>query len=53
MKKCMEAKYEIIDETWNKNVECMKCDLSSLQSINEFVETFKKSNLIVLELKLF
>lgn len=42
MKKCMEAKYEIIDETWNKKVECIKCDLSSLESINEFVEQFRK-----------
>ena len=44
MQKCMEAKYEIIDETWNKNVECIKCDLSSLESIKEFVNTFKSSN---------
>lgn len=44
MKKCMEAKYEIIDETWNKSVECIKCDLASMESIREFVDTFKKSH---------
>jgi len=50
MKKCMEAKYEIIDETWNKSVECIKCDLSSLKSIDEFVETFRKSKVEILPL---
>lgn len=44
MKKCMEAKYEIIDETWNKSVECIKCDLASLESIREFVKNFRQGN---------
>lgn len=44
MDACNEARTEIINETFNKNVECIKCDLSSLKSIQEFVDTFNESN---------
>ena len=40
---CIETKDEIVKETFNKNVECMYCDLASLKSIKEFTEKINKS----------
>ncbi|XP_058802163.1 retinol dehydrogenase 12-like [Phymastichus coffea] len=42
MFKCENARTEIVFDTKNKYVYCRKCDLSSQQSIREFVELFKK-----------
>ncbi|XP_037944634.1 retinol dehydrogenase 13-like [Teleopsis dalmanni] len=42
MKKCEEARDEIVLETYNKNIFCRECDLSSLGSIKNFVDKFKK-----------
>ncbi|KAL9913027.1 retinol dehydrogenase 13-like [Glossina fuscipes fuscipes] len=42
MKKCEEARQEIVLETRNKNVYCRKCDLASMDSIHKFVDEFKK-----------
>ncbi|EDW02224.1 GH21881 [Drosophila grimshawi] len=42
MKKCEEAREEIILETQNKYVYCRQCDLASLDSIRNFVATFKR-----------
>lgn len=36
MKKCEEAREEIVLETKNKYVYCRQCDLASLDSIREF-----------------
>lgn len=44
MKACSTARQEIIDETFNKNVECMECDLASLESIRNFVRQLNESN---------
>jgi len=44
---CEETKKEIITETFNKNVECMACDLASLKSIKEFTDKVNKSILIL------
>ncbi|XP_044265896.1 retinol dehydrogenase 12-like [Tribolium madens] len=41
LKRCEEARAEIVLETKNKYVYCRKCDLASLQSIREFVKQFK------------
>ncbi|XP_073844811.1 retinol dehydrogenase 13-like [Musca autumnalis] len=41
MKKCEEAREEIVLETRNKYVYCRECDLASLESIRKFAETFK------------
>lgn len=38
MKRCEELRDEIILKSRNKNVHCMECDLSSLQSVRNFVE---------------
>lgn len=38
MKKCEEVRDDIIVETKNTNVHCMECDLSSMDSIRQFVE---------------
>jgi retinol dehydrogenase-13 len=46
MKKCEETKNEIINKTFNKKVECSKCDLASLESIKEFVNKINESNII-------
>lgn len=43
MDKCLKAKEEIISETFNKKMECVECDLASLESIKRFTETIKKS----------
>lgn len=44
---CMESKEEIVKETFNKNVECMYCDLGSLKSIKEFTDKINKSKKII------
>lgn len=44
MKMCDEVRREIVDETFNKNVHCMECDLASLKSIREFVNQFNQSS---------
>lgn len=43
MKSCAEAKEEIIKDTFNKNVDCLECDLASLESIKNFVSSIEKS----------
>ncbi|CAC5361080.1 RDH13 [Mytilus coruscus] len=43
MKKCEDAKEEIIKNTWNKKVFCKHLDLASLDSIREFAEDFNKN----------
>ena len=48
MKRCEETKNDIINKTFNKKVECAKCDLASLQSIKEFVDKINES--IILKL---
>ena len=40
---CLKAKQEIMNETFNKNIECIECNLASLESINNFINTVKKS----------
>ncbi|XP_034654727.1 retinol dehydrogenase 12 isoform X1 [Drosophila subobscura] len=42
MKKCEEAREEIVLETKNKYVYCRECDLASLDSIRNFVAAFKR-----------
>jgi hypothetical protein len=39
----METKEQISKETFNKNVECMECDLASLESIKKFTDSINKS----------
>lgn len=41
MKKCEEARKSIILETRNTQVYCRELDLSSFQSIKDFVKRFK------------
>lgn len=41
IQKCEEARKEIILETKNRNIFCRECDLSSQQSIRNFVKRFK------------
>jgi retinol dehydrogenase-13 len=41
MKRCEEARSEIVLDSNNKYVYCRKCDLASLQSVREFVARFK------------
>ena len=43
MEKCLAARAEIIKETYNKNIECVECNLASLESINNFIDKVKKS----------
>lgn len=43
MQKCYAARNDIISQTFNKNIECMECDLASLESIKRFSEELKKS----------
>lgn len=38
MRKCEEIRDDIILETKNKNIHCMECDLSSMDSIRKFAE---------------
>lgn len=46
MKKCLEAREDIINHSYNKNVECMLCDLASLESIKNFADNINQSMLI-------
>lgn len=41
MKKCEEARKEIVLDTKNKFIYCRSCDLASLKSVREFVKQFK------------
>ncbi|XP_063921636.1 retinol dehydrogenase 13-like isoform X2 [Zophobas morio] len=41
LKRCEEARSEIVLESNNKYVYCRECDLASFQSIRNFVEQFK------------
>ncbi|XP_055374369.1 retinol dehydrogenase 13-like [Condylostylus longicornis] len=41
MEKCEEARKEIVLDTKNKYIYCRECDLSSFESIRNFVKTFK------------
>lgn len=38
MKKCEEIRDEIILDTENRNVHCLECDLSSMESIRKFAK---------------
>lgn len=38
MKKCEEVRDEIILDSKNRHVHCMECDLSSMESIRNFVK---------------
>lgn len=40
MKKCEVARDRIILDSKNRNVHCLECDLSSFESIRNFVKTF-------------
>ncbi|XP_033152640.1 retinol dehydrogenase 12 isoform X1 [Drosophila mauritiana] len=42
LKKCEEAREEIVLETKNKYVYCRQCDLASQESIRHFVAAFKR-----------
>lgn len=42
LKKCEEAREEIVLESLNKNVYCRQCDLSSFNSIRQFARNFQK-----------
>ncbi|XP_067631481.1 retinol dehydrogenase 13-like isoform X2 [Eurosta solidaginis] len=42
MKKCEEAREEIVLASYNKHVYCRKCDLASMESIRKFVHSFKQ-----------
>lgn len=42
MKKCEEAREDIVLETLNQHVYCRKCDLASFQSIREFAQRFQQ-----------
>jgi hypothetical protein len=39
---CNKVKQEIMKETFNKNIECVECNLASLESIKIFTEKIKK-----------
>uniref|UniRef100_A0A2M4BTT4 NADP-retinol dehydrogenase n=1 Tax=Anopheles marajoara TaxID=58244 RepID=A0A2M4BTT4_9DIPT len=41
MKKCEEARTDIVLDTRNPHVFCRECDLASMQSIRQFVKQFK------------
>jgi hypothetical protein len=43
MNSCEKARDDIIKTTFNKRVECMSCDLASLQSIKQFVNELNES----------
>ncbi|KYR02691.1 short-chain dehydrogenase/reductase (SDR) family protein [Tieghemostelium lacteum] len=45
LKKAENAAQEIKQQTGNNNIQCLKLDLTSLQSVRDFVEEFKKLNL--------
>jgi retinol dehydrogenase-13 len=42
MQMCSKVKEELKSTTFNKNIECMECDLASLKSIREFADRVKK-----------
>ncbi|KAJ6650011.1 Retinol dehydrogenase 13 [Pseudolycoriella hygida] len=42
MKKCEEARAEIVVDSNNGNVYCRECDLASFESIRKFVSQFEK-----------
>lgn len=42
MKKCEEIRDEIILESNNANVHCLQCDLSSMETIRNFVKKYVK-----------
>ena len=42
MEKCMIARDDIIEKTYNKNVHCKKLDLASFKSIREFAAAVNK-----------
>jgi retinol dehydrogenase 13 len=44
MEKCEKAKEKIINETFNRRVECKLCDLASFESIRNFTNDINKSN---------
>lgn len=44
MKKCEEARREIVLGTKNQYVYCRECDLSSMESIKEFVKKYVNHN---------
>lgn len=44
MKRCNEARDDIIFESKNPNVYCRECDLASFESIKKFVSEFKKES---------
>lgn len=44
MKKCEEARTEIVLESRNKYIYCRECDLASQKSIRNFVNQFKKEH---------
>ncbi|XP_037040061.1 retinol dehydrogenase 13-like isoform X2 [Bradysia coprophila] len=44
MKKCEEARKEIVLDTNNGNVYCRECDLASFKSIRNFVSQFQKDS---------
>lgn len=38
LEKCEAARKEIMEVSFNRNVECKKLDLASLKSVREFAE---------------
>jgi retinol dehydrogenase-13 len=42
MRKCKEARAEIIEKSYNKNVHCKKLDLASFSSIREFARDINR-----------
>lgn len=42
LKKCEEAREEIVLESLNKHVYCRQCDLASFNSIREFANSFQQ-----------
>ena len=43
MEKCETVRKEIMEMTFNKNLECKEIDLSSLKSIRNFAENINES----------
>ena len=43
MKLCEKAREDIVWTTFNKNLECVECDLASLKSIRAFVDKINES----------
>lgn len=40
LKKCEELREQIVVESGNRHVYCRECDLSSLKSVRNFVQTY-------------